>query len=464
MKKIILIISALLYFQFSFAFLPAKVDKRFELTSIMFALAGVPEYCQCAIPSYLQDIKTYFEPYEQTVPINYIRKLHQLHNIGYDAVSTIASMLEITNGEIQLQRQYAIHDIEEYDSRWTSDLLTDYIFMLNQFYTESDFQNFWETHTELYNMYEKQMNVVLQSISDEWIKTFYGKQDASKLQTYICLNNGPHNYAVRDGILIGVLPNRNGNVEQLFTILHEVGHHYSNSLLKPYWPQMEDAANRMYPYIKDMMIKSSYANAQISLLEGINNLFTLMYFKEHDESNVMFRWHLKNYTEKGFIWLPYAVKFMANFYADRQRYPCIRDFIPQLVAFINDMSSRYNIIIREFESRHPYIVNTYPSIGSDISDFNEIIISFSEPMNTDTYAFAGNGTENGDENVLQLPIELENIKWLDDGQKLVLPLDKSKIEIDKLYGIQLYPRGFTSLDFYWLDNKSKNITYNTQKQ
>lgn len=460
MKRIILVIATLLCFQSSFAVLPAKVDKRFELTSIVFALAGTPEYCQCDIPSYKQDIIKAFSPYELTEPINYIRELNQVYGIGYDAVSTTASMLEIVNGKIQLQRQYEIQDIGKYDSRWTPDLLSNYILMLNRFYTESDFQNFWETHTELYGMYEEQMNVLLQSISEEWIKTFYGDSEDSKLQTYICLNNGPNNYAVQDGILIGVLPSLFQRDGLLFSILHEIGHHYSNSLLGPYWPQMEDAANRMYPYIKNLMIKSAYGCAQISLCEGINNLFTLMYFKEYDESD--FRWHLKNYTEKGFIWLPWAVEFMDNFYADRERYPCIRDFIPQLVTFINDISNRYDIVIQEFESRHPYITNTYPSIGSDISDFDEITISFSESMHTHVYGFAGNGTDNGDENILQLPVDFENIKWSDDGQKLILPLDKSKIEAGKLYGIQLYPRAFTSLGFYWLDDRSKNITYNTK--
>ena len=34
-----------------------KVDERFELTSIAFMLAGAPEYNQCGVRSYKQDIK-----------------------------------------------------------------------------------------------------------------------------------------------------------------------------------------------------------------------------------------------------------------------------------------------------------------------------------------------------------------------------------------------------------------------
>ena len=40
----------------SYCQLKARVDERFELTSIVFALAGVPEYCQISIPSYKRDI------------------------------------------------------------------------------------------------------------------------------------------------------------------------------------------------------------------------------------------------------------------------------------------------------------------------------------------------------------------------------------------------------------------------
>lgn len=89
----------------SYCQLKARVDERFELTSIVFALAGVPEYCQISIPSYKRDIIKELTPYELTEPINYIRELHQFHAIGYNAVSTTAAMLEIKDGKIQLQPQ-----------------------------------------------------------------------------------------------------------------------------------------------------------------------------------------------------------------------------------------------------------------------------------------------------------------------------------------------------------------------
>lgn len=130
----------------SYCQLKARVDERFELTSIVFALAGVPEYCQISIPSYKRDIIKELTPYELTEPINYIRELHQFHAIGYNAVSTTAAMLEIKDGKIQLQPQYSISEISSADKRWTPELFSEYITMLNQFYKDSNFHKFYKNH------------------------------------------------------------------------------------------------------------------------------------------------------------------------------------------------------------------------------------------------------------------------------------------------------------------------------
>lgn len=93
----------------SYSQIISKVDERFELTSIMFALAGVPEYCECAIPSYVEDIITELAPYEFTEPINYIRELNTMHAIGYNNVSTTAEMLEIKTAKYDCSLNSTFH-------------------------------------------------------------------------------------------------------------------------------------------------------------------------------------------------------------------------------------------------------------------------------------------------------------------------------------------------------------------
>lgn len=460
MKKTLLLFLGVLMFQLGYTQIRSKVDERFELTSIAFALAGVPSYCQCTIPAYWKDINTDMTPYELTEPINFVRKLHQIHGINYDAVSTTAEMLEIKNGKIRLQSQYDISKISEIDSRWNEELFTKYIKMLNVFYKQSNFHQFFKKHKVLYDLAEQRMDVLLADTTMEWFEDFFGKPLDSNINIWISLCNGSNNYAMPNGVLIGMaaddegLPNLN-NAGTEFMLIHEIGHHYTNPLFDTYWPQMEAAANKMYPYIKDRMTDIAYGSAQTTFGEWLNNLFVLMYIRETDTNPEKYKSSITPEIERGFIWMQHSVDFMGNFYTHRDRYPYIEDFMPQLTAFLNYTADHYDLVIQKYEARKPVITSVYPVVGSDITDVEEIVISFSEPMSTGKWAFYGTGSD--DVNVKYL--EISDVQWINDGRSVTLILNKELMKETGLYGIQLFPHGFTTLDNVWLNDRCKNLLF-----
>lgn len=57
---------------------------------------------QCGINHYADDIETYFTPYSDSALFDYVRAIRKESGIGYDAIPSIASMLEIENGRIKL--------------------------------------------------------------------------------------------------------------------------------------------------------------------------------------------------------------------------------------------------------------------------------------------------------------------------------------------------------------------------
>lgn len=464
MKKLFLTILLLLSLQFCHSQYRANVDERFELTSIVFALAGVPEYCQIMIPSYLQDIRDQLTRYEMTHPINYIRELNQIHGIGYDAVSTTAAMLEIKNGKICLQPQYEITKISEIDSRWNDKLFTKYLKMLNVFYKQSNFHQFFLEHKDLYRTAEEGADEVLRGTISTWFDSFYGNGIDETFKFYLSLCNGPCNYSLPSGgILIGMQTDEDGLPSLdisggMFLVIHELSHLFTNPIIEVHWHEMEDAANKFYPYVKDMMELNAYGNAKIAFGEGLNNLFTIMYIKDTDQHKEDMEFLLYGLVEKGFIWLPRCVEFMDNFYAHRDRYPHIADFMPQLIAFLNYTADQYDVVIDEFENRCPTITSVYPSVGSDISEYDEIVVTFSKPMRG-SCGFYGIDSDNG--SVKQLPYDFANVKWLENKLQLVIPIQTDKIEKGCKYGIQLFPKAIKSASYYWLDDRCKNLIFNT---
>ena len=136
-------------------------------------LAGAPEYNQCGVRSYKQDIQNQFEKYKSDNSIKYMRELNQAHGIGYNAITNVADLLQIKNGIISLQPQYDMSDVFERDSRWNESLLTEFITMLNRFYDKSNFQKFYKNHQKLYKVAEERMDTLLARANTDWFENFF---------------------------------------------------------------------------------------------------------------------------------------------------------------------------------------------------------------------------------------------------------------------------------------------------
>lgn len=460
MKKILITLLALLSVQVCFSQTRAKVDERFELTSIMFTLAGVPEFCQCRVSSYWEAIQVEMTPYELTEPIHYIRELNQRHGIGYSAVSSTAEMLEIVDGEVRLQPRYDISEIGKFSSRWNEALFSKYIDMVNVFYKQSNFHRFFESHKELYAVAENRMDELLASIENQWFRSFYGKIVEHEIPVYVSLCNGPNNYALSEGVLIGMYGDSEGmpsptSANTLFVLMHEFGHHYTNELSSKYWPQMKEAADKMYPYVRKLLYRAAYGDPYTAMVEWLNNLFILMYYRETGKNDM--KSLIKFTTEKGFIWMQRSVEFMDNFYAHRDRYPYIDDFMPQLIGFLNYTADNYDKVIQKYETRKPLITNVYPAMGSDITGFDEVVITFSEPM-LGSYGFYGTGT---DDPAVE-PLYFHEVVWSADNRQATLKLLPDMFRPGRVYGLQLNPIGFISAKYFPLDDGSKNLIYETK--
>lgn len=434
-----------------------KVDERFELTSIMFALAGVPEYCQCAIPSYKQDIIDDLGPYDQTEAIDYIRELNQVHGIGYNAVSTTADMLEIKDGEIRLQSQYDIAKIAEADPRWNEALFSKYLKIANDFYRQSNFHQFYMDHHELYRAAEQRMTELLAEIEMGWFTSFFGKPLDSSLKVYICLNNGPSNYSFPNGVLIGMMadaegmPSVNETIE--FMLLHEFGHHFANPLFDTHKKTLESSAENMFPYVRELMYQSAYGNAKTMVIEWLTNLLVLMYYRDN---NPIFLGHLTaSNTSKGFIWMGRSIRFMENFYENRDKYPYFKNFMPQVNEFMKFTSDHYDEVITEYEHRHPYVVGVYPLTGTNIKDCTEIRVIFSEPMDMDVYGMDSRSLSS--KGISPLPIY--DAKYINDRTH-VLYIRTEELAENKSYGCILPGYAYQSEHCFPMDH-DQELLFNT---
>lgn len=93
-------------------------------------------------------------------------------------------------------------------------------------------------------------------------------------------------------------------------------------------------------------------------------------------------------------------------------------------------------MIREFENSRPYITNVYPAFGSDITGFEEIIVTFSEPM-LEAFGFAPIDNEN-----IEILSFFNDVCWSEDRRQVIFKMQPELAQENKIYGMKLRPQWF----------------------
>lgn len=197
------------------------------------------------------------------------------------------------------------------------------------------------------------------------------------------------------------------------------------------------------------------------ICEWFTDLCADMYFKENGAIEGISQAFLVALQQnRGFIWMERSVDLMDKFYENRASYPTIREYMPQIVRFINETTNDFEQVIAEFDNRNPLVIETFPRQNDTVAlNTDRIVIKFSEPMATYAYGYKRTD-ENG---VSQVPTFKGNKEfWLDD-MTFVLPIKSRKLTPDRKYGLILNKSFFVSKRQYPMEHDFV-LHFNTCKQ
>lgn len=439
------------------------IDERHELSGIVWRLAGAKEYAENrVIESYAADIESYFGKYRHHPLMDYIRQLRKKpYLVAYDGIPGVAELFVIRNNRITLNPDADLSKyVSQVDYRWTEEAIRRYCFLLNDFYRKTRFRDFFEMHRELYVHATQSMDKRLESIQFQWFESFFGKP-IGKPKVIVCLSYGYNNYALTPklmdcvnetdaGIVLGCTRTDENGIPVFGSgnasiIIHEFTHNFSNPLVERYYDRLSDPASIIFPFVKDLLVKNAYADAKTMMLEGMTNLFQIMYQKELDNPTY---YHSKIAENSGFVWMGRAIKFMDNFYADRDLYTNIEQFMPELIGFMEHIASHMDTVMHEFDNRNPYVVNTYPCSMDANPDIKELRITFSQPMFGAT-SFATLRKEG------VVALEEEDRFWADE--KTYVIKIKGPLKRNTVYGTLLIGRYFIAKTGHTMRNNYELI-------
>ena len=326
--------------------LRVEVSETVELTSILATLAGYEEYNQEYGTSYKQDVLEWFEPYRAHTSVAYFSTLRSRNNIMYDAVASMGIHLYIEGGNVKMQENTTLMD-----SRSQSVDRNELVQHLTRFYKDSHFHDFFEKHQSLYeatlNQYRE---AVLPYVSEEWYPRFYGTASKGNFVVVLAFNNGYNAYGPKRqtddgtreafsviGIFGGIDFSRNGT-DQASTIIHEFNHSYVNYLLEESQSNqdlLKESGEWLYHLTAWTMNDQAYTEWMTVINETIVRAGEVMYAFDNNYTADQIENLVKYQISRGFLWTPEIVEQLRIYSQNRDKYPSLADFYPELINCIN---------------------------------------------------------------------------------------------------------------------------------
>ena len=333
--------------------LTARVDERVELMSIIFRLAGNPEYnMDNSASPYADDVETHFGRFRGHAAVRKAMQMRKDHHVGFDAVMSMAILVEDAT---MLKERAPFDEISRnLDGRWSVEDAREFLATARSFVRDSDFASFFAAHQPLYTQSASRMNKILERLQiQSWFDSFFGGRPTAKFELVLGLLNGGGNYgpAMRypDGrevyyAIIGCWKfDKHGRPvfgdTIIPTIVHEFCHSYTNPVVEKCFDQLRPAGERLFAGCKTQMQQQAYGAWDAMMRESLVRACVVRFMRA--------RWgrlaawvEAREQAGRGFVWTGDLADCLVEYEDHRDRYPTFDAFMPRIIEFFNEYSQK----------------------------------------------------------------------------------------------------------------------------
>ncbi len=333
--------------------LQATVDPRIELVSVLFRLAGNPEYNWPRTQSaYAAEVDAHFGKFKDHPAVQTARKLRETRGISYNAPMSLAVYLSDTRELIP--RVPFNQPGSGIDSRWSADDARDFVAQARQFVADTKFNDFFKAHASLYTVAANQMTGHLEkSRCIPWFNSFFGPRPAVEFHVVVAMLTGGDGYGVYlqfaqgheevysilgvskfDEHDLPVVPDRSS------VVVHEFCHSFTNRLVDQYADRLASAGKKLFAPRREIMEKQAYGEWQTMMYESMVRACTCRYVLAVQGRIEADKAALQN-QERGFSWTSDLMECLQEYEEHRERYPTLDAFMPKVVQFFNEGVPRF---------------------------------------------------------------------------------------------------------------------------
>jgi len=444
-----------------------KVDKRVELLSIVFRLADSREYSSKRFPKYVEHIDKHFEKYKNHDLINYIKKKLRKKGISYDAVMSMATSIT----EPPNIKPIVAFSKEIPEERWGKKRATKFLKLLNQFYKDADCEKFFKENEELYKTASNRFRKVYESLDLEWYQNFYGQKPKGEFRIINGLGNGGGNYgpqiilpngkeviyAIMGTWSIDSLGVPQFKMDDYFpTLLHEFNHSFVNHIVENYHSELEGSGKIIFDKVKYEMNNQAYGGWKTMYAEALVRASVIKYLKDHNSDKKLIEIELNEQLDRGFLWTDSLVKELERYENNRDKYPTLESFMPEIITFFNKTATEIDMLKQRIDVKRPKVVSIQPFNNNETNvdfDINQITITFDKELKGKGYSIF-----EGDKGEKAFP-EMGEISYSKDKKKLIIEV---KLKPNKEYQFVLTGWSFKSRDGFAMNEYV--INFKTKKK
>ena len=328
----------------------AEVMESVELMGVLSRIAGYREYNEISDTAYLQDIDQWFASFKQHPATQYFQNLREQYHIAYDAPMSLAVRLAVENGKIvKLQEETGDCGL---DKRWDQVDMNEFLGLLNQFFTDTRFHEFFQQHQSYYQEELKAYNdMVMPYVHPEWFSNFLGinNNQPDRRKFVIGFANGTNGYGANRHLLgqnwdqYVIMGAQNDGQEKPYL----EGKNYAMSLVSTFnrfsrqplisdqsiTATLSEVGNKLFNMNPNQLQMMGIQDGNSIVKKSISAAAQIFYMMENGSSTNEVQRYLNSYTTV-FPWMPELVTAIGNYAKNRNKYPSISDFYPQIAQVL----------------------------------------------------------------------------------------------------------------------------------
>jgi hypothetical protein len=264
------------------------VDERFELVSLVFRLAGRPEYNETDT-SYQRMLNSTFSDFKEHPAVIYTAQ--NLH-FGYDAVFGMAVHLEKSENMFMLSENldFLMREMGGF-TRWTEENVVEFVSLLNDFYSDTNFAEFFEENTDYYKEHSIRFEEdVYGQINFNWFEQYgFNPNNLRAIVSPAASRNAYGSWVygtnMDDTVIYASIPGSFNYSNYLSTSIHEFAHSIANPLADIWY--FENKNFRIWSdFSVDLMRNPQYTNGLTMAYEYLTRAYTILYMMENTDANL----------------------------------------------------------------------------------------------------------------------------------------------------------------------------------